>query len=91
MCVTQVAFWYFRTRNLLANVTTNERHNLRRYPHFRAADGTVVNPFDRGTAANCVYYFCTPCAAVPSGGEAAVGVEAEQRGRRGERQQPLLS
>jgi len=49
-----------RTRNLLANLTTNERHNLLRYPHFKALNGGTLNPFDRGWSANCRYFFCAP-------------------------------
>eukprot|EP00966_Prymnesium_polylepis_P060713 1408706-Prymnesium_polylepis.2 len=54
----QGAFWYFRTRNLLKNVTTNERHNHHRYAHFKSVDGAFHNPFDRGMRANCTAYFC---------------------------------
>ena len=66
------SFWAYRTRNILANLTTNERHNIKRYPHFRqpssSSSGTgttggfvIVNPFDRGMAGNCAHYFCAPC------------------------------
>lgn len=51
-------FWYNRTRNLLSNLTTNERHNCKRYPHFKTVDGRFTNPFDRGVAANCHAFFC---------------------------------
>lgn len=51
-------FWWQRTRNVLANLTTNERHNRSRYAHFRRADGTLANPFDRGVATNCAQFFC---------------------------------
>ena len=51
-------FWYNRTRNLLSNLTTNERHNCKRYPHFTTVDGRITNPFDRGVAANCHAFFC---------------------------------
>jgi hypothetical protein len=51
-------FWYCRTRNVLVNLTTNERHNKSRYAHFRRSDGSFFNPFDRGPLANCKHYFC---------------------------------
>ena len=51
-------FWACRTRNVAANLTTNERYNQRRYAHFRRSDGTIANPFDHGCARNCVHYFC---------------------------------
>ena len=54
----QGGFWYFRTRNLLGNVTTNERHNHHRYSHFKTVDGAFHNPFDRGPRRNCQVYFC---------------------------------
>ena len=54
-------FWAHRTRNIVANLTTNERYNLRRYPHFKRPDGSFVNPFDRGLAGNCGFYFLAPC------------------------------
>jgi len=51
-------FWYRRTRNLLSNLTTNEWHNRKRYPHFKSMDGSFINPFDQGVAANCDMFFC---------------------------------
>ena len=51
-------FWLHRTRNILDNLTTNERYNRRRYPHFRGPHGTFVNPFDKGAVRNCWVYFC---------------------------------
>ena len=39
-------------------MTTNERHNAHRYSHFKTADGTFHNPFDRGPRRNCYAYFC---------------------------------
>ena len=51
-------FWAHRTRNILTNMTTNERYNGRRYPHFRGPDGSFVNPFDHGPVDNCRTYFC---------------------------------
>ena len=50
--------WLDVTRNIVANLTINERHNLKRYAHFRAPDGSYVNPFDRGACANVAEYFC---------------------------------
>jgi hypothetical protein len=67
-------FWYHRTRNICANLTTNERYNLRRYPHFKRDDGSFVNPFDQGVGKNCTFYFCStaaccrPAAAAGGGG-----------------------
>ena len=54
----QAIFWCNRTRNLLSNLTTNERCNHKRYPHFKTLDGGFFNPFDRGLAANCRAFFC---------------------------------
>ena len=55
-------FWLHRTRNVVANLTTNERYNLRRYAHFKRADGGgFANPFDRGVAGNCAFFFLAPC------------------------------
>jgi len=51
-------FWIHRTRNLLQNMTTNERQNRGRYAHFKSVDGGFVNPFDRGALCNCATYFC---------------------------------
>jgi len=51
-------FWLHRTRNALANLTTNERLNRRRYAHFRSPNGALVNPFDRGAARNCIAFLC---------------------------------
>ena len=65
----QLVFWTNRTRNLLHNLTTNEWHNRKRYPHFKTIDGSFVNPFDRGVAHNCKTFFCA----------AAAGVETAER------------
>ena len=54
-------FWLHRTRNVLDNLTTNERYNRRRYPHFKRADGGFTNPFDHGPARNCAQFFCATC------------------------------
>mmetsp|Transcript_29288 Transcript_29288/g.73115 ORF Transcript_29288/g.73115 Transcript_29288/m.73115 type:complete len:506 (-) Transcript_29288:48-1565(-) len=60
ICFVQIgAFWFFRTRNLLRNLTTNEVHNYKRYAHFKTDDGGFRNPFDRGVCANCHAYFCS--------------------------------
>ena len=58
LAVWQTIFWLNRTRNLLSNITTNERYNRKRYPHFKTLDGGFYNPFDRGVAANCHTFFC---------------------------------
>lgn len=58
LAVRQTIFWCNRTRNLLSNLTTNERYNRKRYPHFKTLDGGFTNPFDRGVAANCHGFFC---------------------------------
>ena len=54
----QCIFWYNRTHNLLSNLTTNEWHNRKRYPHFKSIDGSFINPFDQGVPANCQMFFC---------------------------------
>ena len=54
----QAIFWCNRTRNLLSNLTTNERYNRKRYMHFKTLDGGFSNPFDGGVAANCHGFFC---------------------------------
>ncbi|EOD24891.1 hypothetical protein EMIHUDRAFT_238178 [Emiliania huxleyi CCMP1516] len=57
-CLLLARFWLHRTRNALANLTTNERLNRRRYAHFRSPNGALVNPFDRGAARNCIAFLC---------------------------------
>ena len=60
LAVRQAIFWCNRTRNLLRNLTTNERYNRKRYPHFiKRLDGGFTNPFDQGVAANCHAFFCS--------------------------------
>ena len=35
--------WFYVTGGILRNLTTNERHNRRRYPHFKSIDGSYVH------------------------------------------------
>ena len=88
LAVPLAVFWLARTRNIFENLTTNERHNLKRYAHFRAAGGGFVNPFDRGLAGNCAHYFCMPC----SGGASTrlQVVQVQGPGARSEGRAPLL-
>ena len=42
---------------LLGNMTTNEIICRRRYEHFKAPDGTFLNPFDQGPLTNCIVFW----------------------------------
>ena len=41
---------------VFANITTNESMNMYRYPHFKAEDGSLYNPFDKGCSENTCYF-----------------------------------
>ena len=64
-----------RTRNVVANITTNERINMKRYAHFKRYDGSFINPFDRGPLRNCQQYW--GCCDAAAGGRLRVQYSRE--------------
>jgi len=43
--------------HISANLTTNERINAHRYPHFTRSDRSYFNPFNRGLVSNVMEAF----------------------------------